>query len=308
MPRRSTVPDALRTVPFTAATAARHGVTARMLRGPNYVGLFHGTFIAATVQLTIVTWIRAALLVLPLDSAVSHVTALWLYGVEIGPAWPLNFSTNSTLVTKHVRLRLHRRRGRLTSYGHRDLPVLGPDRTFVDAANQLSFVQLIQAAEMLLHAKLTKLEDLWEFALSRHIDGVCRARRVLVYVREKVESPMETLVRLMIVFARLPEPDCNPDILDRLGNFVARGDLVYFRWKVLVEYDGWQHERDPKQRQRDRERRERLEAEGWRVIVITSEDLRNKREIPWRVYEALKDRGYEGRQPHLNAMWDQWFN
>jgi len=189
----------------------------------------------------------------------------------------------------------------------RGLPVTGPDRTVVDCATRLTLVQFIQAADWLIYSGVTTLSELTDYASTRHLSGVARARRALLYARESVESPMETLVRLMLVFARLREPECNPDIVDSQGNFLARGDLVYFRFKVLVEYDGWHHERDAKQRQRDRERREVLEANGWRVIIVTSEDLKNSRLIPWRVFEALKDRGYEGQPPRMNVMWSQWF-
>lgn len=308
MPKSAHVPAELRSGPFTIEMAARHGVSKRKLGGPSYTRLFRGVYVWVGLSVSIVTWMTGALLLLPADAVASHVTALWIYGVEIGRPWPLHFSTNTLLVSEHSQLRLHRRRGRLTTNVRHGVPVLGPDRTFVDAAADLSFVQLVQSAEMLLHLGHTNLETLWEFALSRHIDGVCRARRVLAHVRENVESPMETLVRLMIVFARLPEPALNLDILDGHDRFVARGDLVYSRWKVLVEYDGWQHERSAKQRQRDRERREVLEGLGWRVIVVTSEDLRNKREVVRRIHRALEAKGYEGRAPLFNDSWDQWFS
>ena len=62
---------------------------------------------------------------------------------------------------------------------------------------------------------------------------------------------------------------------------------MYRRHKVLVEYDGWYHERDAWQRQRDILRREALEAEGWRVIVVTSADMRHPKQIAARVARAL---------------------
>jgi hypothetical protein len=37
--------------------------------------------------------------------------------------------------------------------------------------------------------------------------------------------------------AGLPEPEVNPDIRNASGRFVGRGDLVYRRWRVIVEYD-----------------------------------------------------------------------
>lgn len=293
--------------PFTIDEALAVGVTVAMLRGWRFRRLFRGVYVLASVELTQSVWLAAALKALPSDAVVSHVSALWLYGVEIGSPWPLHLSTNTTAVTKLARVRLHRRRGRLTPHEVVGLPATGPDRAFVDAATCLGFVQLVQAGDWLLHAKATDLCTLTEYAHERHLDGVIRARRVLAFVRDGVESPRETTVRLMIIFARLPEPACNLNILDSYDRFIARGDMVYVRWKVVVEYDGWGHERSAKQRQRDRERREHLEAEGWRVIVITSEDLKNAREIVRRVYAALRDRGYEGAPPHTNVMWTKWF-
>jgi len=136
---------------------------------------------------------------------------------------------------------------------------------------------------------------------------VRKTRRALAYVRERVDSPKESDVRLMLQFARLPVPEVNVNIYGEDGRFVARGDLVYRRFKILVEYDGWQHERDARQRQRDRERREALEAEGWRVIVVTSEDFKRPQEIARRVHRALASCGYEGVSPVFSTVWRQWF-
>src|SRR5690606_39105564 len=126
------------------------------------------------------------------------------------------------------------------------------------------------------------------------------------FVRARVESPRETAVRLLLIFARLPEPETNLDIVDAVGRFIARGDLVYPAFKVLVEYDGWHHERDARQRQRDHERREQLEAAGWRVIVITTKDFESPHLIPLRVHAALRDRGYTGPRPVMSTMWPRW--
>ena len=129
----------------------------------------------------------------------------------------------------------------------------------------------------------------------------------MTFVMEGVESPMETLVRLLLVFARLPCPLPNRWIVDGKGRRVARVDLLYEELKVVVEYDGWHHERDGRQRQRDRERREVLESLGYRLIVVTNEDLRTPQSIPWRVYVALRERGYRGARPTTSIVWDRWF-
>lgn len=308
MPPPHAIPPVLRTGPFTSEMAVSAGLPKVSLKGKRFRRLFRNVYVCADLELDLILWLHAALLILPVDAVVSHVSALWVYGIELGSSRPFEFSTNLPLVTKLRNIRLHRRQGRLTAYKMRELPITGPERTLVDCGTCLTFVQLVQAADWLIQSGFATLESLTDYALQRHLNGVTRVRRALLFAREGVESPLETLVRLMLVFARLPEPQCNRDITDAAGKFLARGDMVYFRYKVLVEYDGWQHERDAKQRQRDRERREVLEACGWRVIVVTSEDLKHKQAIPWRVYEALNDRGYEGRPPHMNAMWTQWFS
>jgi len=204
----------------------------------------------------------AALLVLPADAVASHLTALRIYGLDIGRDSSLHFSTNGSTHTRLKGVRVHRRCAQIGSRIRSGVVVTEPDRTLVDIATKVSFVELIQAADWMIHNKLTTLDSLTGYAMARHLDGVRRMRRALAYVREGSESPMETLIRLMIVFARLAEPACNQNIVDRDGRSLARGDLVYSKWKVLVEYDGIHHERDPWQRQKDRERREVLEAEG----------------------------------------------
>ena len=118
---------------------------------------------------------------------------------------------------------------------------------------------------------------------------------------------METLLRLMLVFARLPEPQVNVDVLDERGRFVARVDLLYPRWKVVVEYDGRHHETDRAQWARDRRRREALEALGYRIIVVAAADLAAPRQVPWRVHAALVARGYTGPRPVTSVQWLRWF-
>ncbi|MBF6842431.1 DUF559 domain-containing protein, partial [Acinetobacter baumannii] len=118
---------------------------------------------------------------------------------------------------------------------------------------------------------------------------------------------METLLRLMLVFARLPEPKLNVDIVDGWGRHVARVDLLLRRWKVVVEYDGRHHETDPAQWKRDRERREALEALGYRVIVVAASDLAAPASVPWRVHAALVQRGYAGPSPVTSTQWLRWF-
>lgn len=307
MPAPSHVPTTLVAEPFTVAQAASRGIDRKVLRGRRFRRLFRGVYIAADVRLTIRVRLQAALLVLPKDALVSHVSAARLWGFDVRGRDELEFSTNSTAVTSLPGVRLHRRQGRLKDWAVDELPLTGPDRTFVDCGTRLGLVELVQLAEHLLHTRATTLDTLRQYCHDRHLDGVQRARRALKFVLEGAESPMETLVRMMLVFARLPCPVPNQWIVDASGRNVARADLLYERFRVMVEYDGRHHERDSRQRQRDRERREVLEGLGYRLIVVTDADLRTPQSIPWRVYEALRDRGYTGPRPTTSEVWRRWY-
>ncbi|MEV7397578.1 DUF559 domain-containing protein [Aeromicrobium sp. NPDC092404] len=307
MPAPIAIPLPLLARPFTLEQAAACGVSRKVVRGRRFRRVFRGVYVSADVDLSLTTWLYAALLVLPGDAVVSHLTALRLWGFDSRRSAELEFSTNSSAVTVIPRVRLHRRQGRLTPEMRDGIPVTGPDRTFVDSATRLSIVELVQAAEHLIHTGATSFDRLVTYCLERHLHGVRRARRAMALVVPGAESPMETLVRLMLVFARLPCPEPNVWIVDDAGRRVARADLLFARQQVVVEYDGWQHERSSAQRQRDRERREVLEALGYRLIVVTDADLRTPRSIPWRVHAALAARGYDGPRPVTSEVWHRWF-
>ena len=89
-----------------------------------------------------------------------------------------------------------------------------------------------------------------------------QARRAASYVRARVDSPMETRLRLLLVLAGLPEPEVNRELRDELG-IVMRLDLCYPAIKVAIEYDVRQHLTSASQWERDVERRNDLVAQGW---------------------------------------------
>jgi very-short-patch-repair endonuclease len=82
---------------------------------------------------------------------------------------------------------------------------------------------------------------------------------------------METLLRLLLVRAGLPEPLLNPEVA--VGGGVLHPDLVYPQWGVVLEYEGDQHRTDPRQWRHDIWRREALESAGWRVVRVHRDDV-----------------------------------
>lgn len=282
------IPHGLHGRPFTLTEAERLGVTRRMLQSSRFVRVRRGVYRTSTTPATLRLQVQAALLVLPPGTAASHTTALELRGLRIGRPGVLHFSGHRMPEHDVSGLALHRRSARLHPVMLDGIPVLGARRTFVDVATVLSSRDLLAVGDWLVFHDLVDVLDLRAYVIASHLDGVRKARRVAPLVRERVASVFESYVRWDLREAGLPEPEVNVDIVDDRGSWLARGDLVYRTWKILVEYDGWQHERDAAQRQRDHLRREALEAAGWRVIVVTVEDMRRPGTVVTRVRQAIR--------------------
>ena len=154
-----------------------------------------------------------------------------------------------------------------------DRPVSCPTDVFLRLAEHLSLLDLVVVGDALVRRGFTTPGEL--VVVSDRAGGrwVRHARRAAALVRERVDSPKETELRLLLVLAGFPEPETNVNVLDDSGGWIARADLVYKVFKIALEYDGRQHVNDPKQWTRDIRRRELLDAAGWRTLVVTSRDL-----------------------------------
>jgi hypothetical protein len=183
----------------------------------------------------------------------------------------------------------------------RDVVLLGtlrlssPTRTWLDLANQLTLTELVAVGDFLARRQhpLASVTDMTE-ALVRYPSrrGLVTARAALELVRPGSESPRETALRVIIVLDGLPEPECNVNIFDAWGQFLARGDLVYVEYKVLLEYHGDQHRTDRVQWQKDVHRVGSLEDEGWQMLQFTDADLRNPNALIARLRRRLTARGW----------------
>jgi hypothetical protein len=133
-----------------------------------------------------------------------------------------------------------------------------------------------------------------------------RGRRAAGLVRERVDSPQETVLRLCLVLAGLPEPSCNLTI--GTNDYpIGRVDLVYERLKVIIEYEGDQHRTDKWQWNLDIGRQEEFMAAGWTVIRVTAQRMRHPRALVGKVYTALQESGYRGPAPSFSTEWSALF-
>jgi very-short-patch-repair endonuclease len=83
--------------------------------------------------------------------------------------------------------------------------------------------------------------------------------------------------------------DLQPNLNIRSADhrFIARGDLVDFARKIVVEYDGAHHLTREGQA-RDAHRRLELAAEGWLEVTVVPEDLRPPSRLLSKVRRAYQ--------------------
>ena len=185
----------------------------------------------------------------------------------------------------------------------RGLPVVDPITLFCQLAGRLSLSDLVAVGDALVLnpvvpdtyeerpwvplSQLVERVELWRGRGKRNAD------RAMSLVRPGAESRPETLVRLAIRQAGLPEPEVNVTIRDDRGQFLGRGDLVYRQWRVIVEYDGEQHRTDTRQFDRDVGRLDDFAAHGWRVVRIVGRSFfGNPAECMERIRRALLAAGW----------------
>jgi hypothetical protein len=123
--------------------------------------------------------------------------------------------------------------------------------------------------------------------------GARKLRAAFDMVRAGVDSPRETVLRLVIVRAGFPEPEVNGVILDGDGKKIATGDLVFREYKVLVEYDGEQHRLDQEQYNWDIDRLDAIREAGWLVVRINKSHLRGSdSRVERKIEKALRASGW----------------
>jgi uncharacterized protein DUF559 len=112
-----------------------------------------------------------------------------------------------------------------------------------------------------------------------------RAHVVLSLVDGRAQSPPESYVRVACARAGLSRP-VPQYVVEVDGSFLAQVDLAWPEAKLIVEYEGAYHF-DELQIRKDDRRYARLVAEGWRVIRLSSVDLRDLDAVVARIRTAL---------------------
>ncbi len=251
----------------------------------------------------------AVLKVCPPGSQVSHFTAAELWGAIV-PSQPLTHVSCPQPGARSERrgVGCHRLSRNAGVAQFRGIRISSPEQTFIDLACALSLVDLVVLGDSLVKARRTTVGQLVSAVNAWKGWGLRPAQRAVRFVREGVDSPMESRLRMLMVLAGLPEPQVNRIVRDGSGAWEKRFDLCYPDLLLLIEYDGRQHARDDEQWGRDIDRREDLDGDGWRLIVIRSNGIyvEPQRTLE-RIADAMRARGAKDVPTSFGDEWRSHF-
>jgi hypothetical protein len=302
MTSRIPLPGAFTRRPFLFGEAAEAGLGRSRLDGADLARPFWGVRTVAGAP-TLESLCHALQLRLPPHAFFSHATAAQILGLPV----PLRLQSTRPL---HVAVVAPTRAVAIRGViGHRlliakndvgalgALRLTGPVRTWLDLAAQLTLLELVAVGDFLVcwrHPFATVAHVTHAAAAYPGRRGSALIRTALPLLRTRSESPRESMLRVIIVLAGLPEPECNVEIFDPHGLFLARGDLVYRRYKLLLEYQGDYHRTDKHQWRRDIARLSTVEDYDWKVLQYTDDDLKVPDELVARLERRLRSRGWDG--------------
>jgi hypothetical protein len=270
------------------------GIPLSDLLGPDFCRLFHDTYVSSGQMINLRLRASTIMKRLPAATHVSHHTAVRLWG---GVA-PDSADVHVSMASREARCR---RSGVAAHLGSPEahttvcgrVPISTPVQAFLDLASVgVNLVDLVIAGDSLVKANDLDPQQFVAAAEAYQGRNARRARRAASLVRAGVDSPMETRIRLLVVLAGLPEPEVNFILRAAGGKWRWRFDLCYPEYKLIIEYDGRQHAYDAEQWIHDLERREWLDQDGWRILIVISEGIYvEPLRTLQRVRGALQERG-----------------
>lgn len=278
--------------PFSVAQGKAAGLTPGRLRGPSFDRPFHGVRRQPpTVPQVLVDQCRALRTVLPPAAVFSHATAarLWRMPLPRTVGHELHVTIPQGAAIRRPGVVGWTRGEPLCASELDGLPVPSPADTWVMLAamtaargGRLSREQLVAVADFLVSGerhrwgRATPLATLDGLAAAVTQYGSRRGAASLAWAlpraRRPVDSPQETVLRLGLVAAGLPEPTVQPPVATVAG--IRHPDLGYLDDRVLLEYLGDVHRTDPRTWRQDLVRVQLFEDAGYRVLLVGADDVR----------------------------------
>lgn len=225
------------------------------------------------------------------DGVVSHQSAGALWKLEGIAAGSVELSVNRNLrnrqgVVAHFRRRLSE--GEVTDLG--PFRVTSATRTLIDLASCVPPETLETALDDALRRRLTSIPRLkWALrTVGKGHKGLKVLRRFVDERDPKTrgsESRLETRLLRLIRDANLPLPVAQYEIRNN-GKFVARVDLCYPEYQLILEADSYASRSGLKNWNHDRDRANALVRLHWSILRISGKDIF---ENPEKVVELVRD-------------------
>ncbi|MGZ4313415.1 MAG: hypothetical protein ACXVR1_15050 [Solirubrobacteraceae bacterium] len=275
-----------RALPFTAAEAAAVGLSRGRLRVLVRDGRVRpvatGVYVDAAAPDALGLRAAAVAKVVPPEQVICLRTAAWLWGIDalaMGSHHrppPIDLMAGSGSAAPRRR-GCQGRTGPLPDTDVVELQgvlVTTPARTAADLLRLLRRPDALAAVDAMVRgtgvAPAAVADVLNRFGRQR---GVVQARELLALADGRAESPQESRTRLRCVDAGFPCPEPQIEVFDEWGLLLGRLDMGYRAWRKAIEFDGDEAHRTVAQLRHDQRRRERVELQGWGLLVVTSEHV-----------------------------------
>jgi len=235
------------------------------------------------------TWrgdLLAACLAAPTTAAASHRSAGSLVGLPSGSTDLIEILCSRWGRTRHDGLVVHES----LVIDDEDLdeadgiPCTSVARTLFDLARTLTPVMLDANIDAALRRDLVSLDELRRASTRLATKGRPGGRRFRAAVEARTgvsalpESVPERLLADMLVRQGLPAPVHQHVVRTHDGGFVARVDLAYPDWMMVIEYDSVEHHTGTAAHIRDSTRRDAIGDLGYTVFTATMADLHDRGE------------------------------
>ncbi|MFE4197204.1 DUF559 domain-containing protein [Paenarthrobacter sp. NPDC056912] len=288
MQKRYPFPSELASAPFTLDEAKAAGLhQSQLWRRSKIEGVSRGLYRPADWNFDLAEAARSLSAASP-GAWISHVTAARLHGFCL-PPWLAD--SNELHLSKPRHLPSVRRKGVV---GHtvvasdaeiefvRGLWISTRSRTWLDLARRLPLNDLVCVGDELVRLPRPEFEgrdapfttiDALRSLVDQHknLQGVVRARDALNLMRVGADSAPESLLRLAMLDAGIPEPQLQVR-LHASDPFSPSADLGFCDRRLAIQYDGGHHLSD-EQIFSDRRRDKAFEAAGWTVLKFGKKDL-----------------------------------
>lgn len=272
------LPDDLQNRAFDRVDAERAGLRPGRLRRRDIRRPFHGVQIVGSFG-TLRERCTAYRVRMKSGHAFSHQTAVLLSGLPLARAFEEELDLHVCVVMPG---RAPTTRG---VAGHRiriappvvdldGLPVVRMDEAWAQMAPLLAVDEVIELGDAVLWKDPELLDAMRAAAETPYRPGRDRLGKALREIRRGAASPGETRTRLLLTRAGIPQPELNAEV--RLPGELVHPDMIWRDRKVAVEYEGDAH-REREQFAYDVGRYERMQADGWTVVRVISDDLREPR-------------------------------